>query len=166
MIHSPENEKGGAVLSSAFITGQSQKNSLVFLSRNSRLQFNSKTLDEEPLSVIAEMFNDNLELPNDENPQDFIDYEIKDHEIFDKPGISEAELNFIDDLRVEEDEKDSDLAPDDLSYDSSLDSLNELEEKKKVRDFRVITQYNLDEQLNLNESLVGDFDCFNSKAES
>ena len=50
-----------------------------------------------------------------------------------------------------------------LSFDSSSQSMNTLEKEKKQKDFRIITQYNLDEQLNLNESLVGDFDCFQSE---
>ena len=55
-----------------------------------------------------------------------------------------------------------DNSDDELSFDSSSQSMSKIEEEKKHKDFRKITQYNLDEKLNLNDSLVGDFDCFQS----
>lgn len=50
--------------------------------------------------------------------------------------------------------------------DSSHESMHELVSEKKEKDFRLITQYNLDEKINLGESLVGEFDCFDTSGES
>ena len=49
--------------------------------------------------------------------------------------------------------------------DSSHESMHELVSEKKEKDFRLITQYNLDEKINLGESLVGEFDCFDTSGE-
>ena len=143
-----------------------QKDSFDFLEKSSSLQFDKQFLSDDKLHVIEPIFHAEKEMDSEVAGDAVPDIKNLDKGVFDKPLLPQEDLYFIDDLRVEEDETDKDDVSDEFSYDSSADSLNELEEKRKVKDFKIITQYNLDEQLNLNESLVGDFDCFDSKADS
>ena len=151
-------------------TGFSDKSSLSFLSKGSSVHFNEKFLSDDALNVIKPMFNQNANLESEVAQTEDHTVTIEDIDVFDTPLLPQEELDFIDDLKVEMPvevvPEETEEEEDEISYDSSDESMYEIASQKKEKDFRLITQYNLDTQINLNESLVGDFDCFETSKES
>ena len=152
------------------VTGIESKTSFAFLSKGSSVHFNEKFLSDDSLSVIKPIFNQNLKPESEVAQNEDHTVSIEDIDVFETPLLPQNELNFIEDLKVEapleleeETEKEEE---DEISYHSSDESMYEIASQKKERDFRIITQYNLDTQINLNESLVGDFDCFDTPGDS
>ena len=144
--------------------------SLTFVSGKSSLQFNQKSLHEEPLNVINPIFNVVDPDKSEVAQGDSLQQEVIDKTVFDLPKISESELKMIEDLRVEEirgnDEENQDSDDEDeFSYHVEDEISEEMSVKEKPR-YRPVTQYDLDLDINLNDSLVGEFDCTNSTTET
>ena len=162
-----KEQTDGSSLRSAFTSSEVEHNSLTFVAGNSRLHFQEIPLSEMPLNIVPPIFNENLEPSPDEVAEpNNSDRNIKDKTVFDLPKISESELKMIEDLRVEEirdtDEENQDSdEEDELSYHVEDEISEEMMVEEKPR-YRPVTQYDLDLEVNLNETLVGDFDSFKS----
>ena len=145
-----------------------EKSSFSFLSKGTSVHFNEEFMDRDQLKVIKPIFHQNEQPVSEVAEIQASNVEINDLDVFETPQLPQSELEFIEDLNVELPvESDAEQNEEfDLSYDSSHESMHEITNYKKEKDFRIITQYNLDEKINLGESLVGEFDCFNSTEES
>ena len=139
-------------------------NSLQFLSGGSSLQFQEEFLANDSLNVVSGIFDDRVELESEVADTGNVEQEVKDKEVYDKNQLPQEDLKFIEDLmninEVQEDEDSSLL--DEVSFESSEQSLMEITSAGDI-ELPTLAQKDLDRKVNLEDTLIGDFDCFKSE---
>ena len=146
-------------------------NSLSFLSGGSSLQFESESLAAESLGVVSGIFDGSTELETEVADTGNVEQEVEDKEVYDNPQLPQEQLKFIEDLMQEESETEDEeeksgdedeTTEEELSFESSSESIKELAERD-VEEEEVLAQKDLDRKVNLEDTLIGDFDCFKSE---
>ena len=136
-------------------------NSLSFLSGGSTLQFDQEFLGQDALNVVSGIFNDNYELETEVADTGNVEQEVRDKKVYDKPQLNQQDLNFIKDLE-DPDEDEEDVNEDEVSFESSEESVKELA-LANAEPEEELDQDDLDKKVNLEDTLIGDFDCFDVK---
>ncbi|MCH2208318.1 MAG: DUF4347 domain-containing protein [Lentisphaerales bacterium] len=137
-----------------------RNNSLTFVAGESTIQFNNVSLSEDALGVIATLFNSNVTTVN-EVADEGNGLEITaDLQIYDISRLTPAEQSLIEDLASEfiEKVKETQEEEKEETYDSSEAALQETSQKSLMEG--TITQSYLDSSISLEDTLLGEFDCF------
>lgn len=140
--------------------GVNPQNNLQFVSSGSNEQFDGEFLSADYLSVINGVFNGNTDPESEVADVGGVEQEVKDQNVYDESQLPQEDLKFIEDLmneNVEEEEED-----DELSFESSNVSFQELT-AMNVQQNETLAQKDLDNKISLEDTLVGDFDCFNAE---
>ena len=137
-------------------------NSLQFLSGGSSLQFQEEFLGNDSLNVVSGIFDDRVDLESEVADTGNVEQEVKDKEVYDKNQLPQEDLRFIEDLMNVEEEEEESTEDDKLSFESSDESVKELA-LMNVEEEEVLDQDDLDRKVNLEDTLIGDFDCFKSE---
>ncbi|MCH2208316.1 MAG: tandem-95 repeat protein [Lentisphaerales bacterium] len=144
-------------------------NSLTFVAGDTQLQFNNITLSEDALVVIATMFDANIIVDQEVADSGLLEAAINP-ETYDLSTLPLEEQQFIKDLmfgelpllealpveggetEVEEEEEES------FSFATDEEALNELAQLDVFKE--KLTQQDLDIRISLEDTLMGEFDCF------
>ena len=166
--NNPNSVLGGSASPSPIIEGIQMRsnlvepfrgNSLRFLTGGSSLQFQEESLSVDALNVVSGIFDGNVELESEVADTGNVEQEVKDKAVYDKPQLPQEDLQFIEDL-IDEDVEEAD--EEELSFESSDESMHELEEKN-IEPEETLAQKDLDREVNLEDTLIGEFDCFKSE---
>ena len=164
-----KNELPSTSFSSKEFRPDIAKKPMNFAAKGSDMHFEKTFLSDDALIVIKEIYNTNPETETEEVTGDKSSPEVPQQNlrVFDDQLLKPEEVDFLKDIRLKSEgtEDDNEEEEDSLSYDSTNESMYEVN-KKEHRKNKLITQYDLDEQLNLGDSLMGEYDCLNIKKSS
>ena len=132
--------------------GQFRAGSLNFL-------FAGSSIEAESLGVVGSLFDGRAELETEVADTGNVEQEVIDQDVYDTPQLPSNELLFIDDIVNEEEEEAEEDELEEVLFESSGESIRELAQLKEV-EVEVIAQKDLDERVNLEDTLIGEFDCF------
>ncbi|MCM8529692.1 MAG: DUF4347 domain-containing protein [Lentisphaeraceae bacterium] len=152
----------GESLTNLEVLSSDQKNSFILGDPKSG-NLSSIEVSSRTLEVIASIFHIDFKKADLSNP--YLDKmkDTKSQNVYDLSELPEQEQQFIKDLikqhsEQEKDENELDLE-DDLSFHFE-EQIDENLEEKKDRKNKHLTQFDLDNAITLEETLFGDFDCF------
>jgi VCBS repeat-containing protein len=136
-------------------------NSLSFFSQGSDLQFDTETLDEDALLIVGYIFNDNFLVEEEVADSGSIAGDgVEDLQVYDISQLSPEEQQMIYQLLFGEEEKeDAETEKDEGAFLVEEEALMEMASVQTEVDF---SQSDLDTRVNLEDTLIGDFDCLNS----
>ncbi|MCM8535508.1 MAG: hypothetical protein NE334_06190 [Lentisphaeraceae bacterium] len=144
------------------IVDADQKNSFILGDPKSE-NLSSIEVSSQTLQVIASIFHMDFKKADSSNP--YLDKMKKtnNQNIYDLSQLPEQDQQFIKDLiqqhtDQEKEEEETDLE-DDLSFHFE-EQIDENFEEKKEKKKKHLTQFDLDNAITLEETLFGDFDCF------
>ena len=134
-------------------------NSLNFLAGGSSLQFDQDFLGDDALNVVDGIFVGIIDPETEVADTGNVEQEVKDQGVYDTPQLNDGENKFILDLikREEVEEEDEEEEKDDLSFDSTSEALFDVLSSDQTE--KKLHQDDLDKRVNLEDTLIGEFDC-------
>jgi VCBS repeat-containing protein len=129
-------------------------NSLDFIASGSSLQFQQEFLSFDSLNVVSDIFIGGLTSDQEVAAPGNVEQDVKDKNVYDTPLLRTEELEFIKDLKQEEDNEDEDL-----SFDSTTEAARELSDVMNIQE-NVFNQDALDNMRPSQDVLLSDFESY------
>ena len=156
----------GIPISQPATVSNAPQNGLEFITAGTSLQFDQEFLSDDYLNVISGVFNGNTDPEAEVADIGGVEQEVQDKNVYDTPQLPQEELNILNDLIEENNQAEGDDSEEEnreeVLFESSSESIRELAQLNEQTPEN-LNQKDLDNKSRLEDTLIGDFDCFKAE---